>query len=183
LRPEVALSIGLDAANRVTARVSAEQLALTTPCPGWSVRDVLNHLVGVTQKFNDFASGKTDEPTTRLGDLLGDDHRITTAEVIASSHAAWLTADLSRTCHLSFGSFPAPLAAGINLFDALTHAWDVSVATGIELDCPDEVWDAALQVARVVVSPRDLRHYAPEQMAAVDAPPAAQLLAFLGRTP
>src|SRR6185437_14064373 len=53
------------------------------PCPGWSVRDVMNHSIGVTMKFADFAAGGSDHPRTPPGDLVGRDHRL------ALRSAAW----------------------------------------------------------------------------------------------
>ena len=50
---------------------------------------------------------------------------------------------MERPCHLPFGTFPASLAAGINLFDVLAHTWDIAAATGVALECADDLWQAA----------------------------------------
>jgi hypothetical protein len=81
------------------------------------VRDVLNHSIGVTIKFTGFAAGATDHPRPPAGDLVGSDHALALRSAAGSGRAAWASADMTRRCHLSFGTFPASLAAGINLFD------------------------------------------------------------------
>ena len=91
-------------------------------------------------------------------------------------------ADTARPCHLPFGTFPASLAAGINLFDVLAHTWDIAAATGVALECADDLWQAGLEAARAVIGPgRDPRQYAPKIPVAVTASPRQRFLAFTGR--
>src|SRR4029077_11266188 len=59
---------------RTVRLVRAWQLPLASPCPGWSVRDVMNHSIGVTLKFADFAAGGSDHPRPPPTDLVGRDH-------------------------------------------------------------------------------------------------------------
>ncbi len=83
------------------------------------------------------------------------------AIVAAAATGAWRAADLGRSCHLPFGTFGAADAAGINAFDVLGHTWDVAEATGQRVECPDELWAAGLDAARLVIGPdRDQAHYA-----------------------
>jgi len=157
-------------------------LALATPNPGWSVADVVNHVVAVTRKFTAFADGTTDRPRTPPGDLLGTDHLAALRDAADRARTAWHDADPDRICHLPFGSFPAAIAAGINLFDLLGHGWDVEMATGTAFRCPDAVWAAGLAAARQVIGPeRDARHYAPELPAPPGASARIRLLRYLGR--
>ena len=174
------------AALRIQVRtgrlVRSGQLSLESPCPGWSVRDVMNHSIGVTLKFADFAAGGNDHPRTPPGDLVGRDHRLALRSAAAAARAAWASADMARPCHLRFGTFPASLAAGINLFDVLAHTWDIAAATGVALECADDLWQAGLEAARAVIGPgRDPRQYAPEIPLARVASPRQRFLAFTGR--
>ena len=90
----------------------------------------------------------------------------------------------ARDCQLSFGTFSAELAAGINLFDVLAHTWDFATAAGVPLRCGDDLWRAGLRAARTVIGPsRDLRHYAAELPVSAAAPAQQQFLAYLGRPP
>jgi uncharacterized protein (TIGR03086 family) len=143
---------------------------------------VVNHSVGVTLKFADFAAGGSDHPRTPPGDLVGRDHRLALRSAAGAARSAWASADMERPCHLPFGTFPAGLAAGINLFDVLAHTWDIAAATGVTLECPDELWQAGLEAARAVIGPgRDPRQYAPEIPVAAAASPRQRFLAFTGR--
>lgn len=178
-----ALVAALETQVKTGRQVRGPQLPLTSPCPGWSVRDVLNHSIGVTIKFTGFAAGATDHPRPPAGDLVGSDHALALRSAAESAGAAWASADMTRRCHLSFGTFPASLAAGINLFDVLAHTWDIAIATGVTVQCSDDLWDAGLDAARMVIgSSRDVRHYAAEVPVSVAASPRQRFLAFLGRS-
>jgi uncharacterized protein (TIGR03086 family) len=177
-----ALIASLDIQAATGQQVRAWQLPLQSPCPRWSVREVMNHSIGVTLKFTGFAAGRTDHPQPPAGDLIGRDHALALRSAADQARAAWATADLTRHCHLSFGTFPADVAAGINLFDALAHTWDIATATGVSLHCDDDLWSAGLEAARIVIGPsRDMRHYAAEILVSAHAPPRQRFLAFLGR--
>ena len=177
-----ALIAALDTQARTGQQVRARQLALPTPCPGWSVREVMNHSIGVTLKFADFAAGRTDHPHPPAGDLVGRDHGLALRSAAEQARAAWAAADMTRRCYLPFGTVPAGLAAGINLFDALAHTWDIATATSVTLHCDDDLWTAGHQAARLVIGPsRDARHYAAEIPVGADASPRQRFLAFLGR--
>lgn len=177
-----ALIEALAAVRDHAARFPRSALDLETPDPGWSVRDVLGHVVGVTVKFAEFAEGVTDRPRTPRGDLLGSDHAGAVRAAARRSREAWATTDPARVCHLPFGTFPADTAAGINLFDLLGHGWDLEAATGIPFTVEDRLWAAGLAAARTVIGPhRDPEHYAPELPVPPGASPRVRLLAYLGR--
>jgi uncharacterized protein (TIGR03086 family) len=175
--------VALDALVTTAEALSASDLRVASPCPGWSVGDVLEHALGVTVKFTAFAAGATDRPTSSTIVRSPDEVVPALRAAAAASHAAWAGIDRTRPCHLPFGSFPAETAAGINLFDALAHGSDVARPTGASFACPDAVWTAGLVAARAVIGPdRDARHYDPEIAVPADAPPSVRLLAFLGRS-
>jgi uncharacterized protein (TIGR03086 family) len=177
-----ALVAALDTQVRTGRQVRIAQLGLESACPGWSVHDVINHSLGVTLKFAGFAAGRTDHPRAPAGDLVGPDHALALTRAAEAALVAWASADLTRPCHLPFGTFPADLAAGINLFDVLAHTWDIAAATGADLRCGDDLWIAGLDAARAVIGPaRDPRHYAAEITVGQGASPRQRFLGFLGR--
>jgi uncharacterized protein (TIGR03086 family) len=177
-----ALVAALETQVTTGRQVRAPQLPLPSACPGWSVREVLNHSIGVTLKFTGFAAGVTDHPRAPAGDLVGRDHALALRSAAGSARAAWASADMTRRCHLPFGTFPAGLAAGINLFDVLAHTGDIAIATGVTVQCSDDLWDAGLDAARMVIgSSRDVRHYAAQVPVSAAAAPRQRFLAFLGR--
>lgn len=177
-----ALLRALAAQVQVGDAIEPSQLGAPSPCPGWSVRDVMNHSLGVTLKFVDFASGATDHPDPPPGDLVGTDHGAGLRAAAEAAHVAWVTTNSARRCHLPFATFSADLAAGCNLVDALAHTWDIASATGVDLECPDELWEIGLEAARAVIgAERDLRHYAPVVLVGCRATARSRFLGFVGR--
>ena len=182
VEPVEALLTALEAQWALATRLTVPDLSRPSKCPGWSVFDVVNHSVGVTLKFNEFASAATDRPRTPTGDLIGSRPGPALRAAADSARTAWSVADLSRECHLPFGTFPAQVAAGINLVDVLAHSWDVGEIGGAAFHCSDEVWSTGLGAARSFMGPgRDPRHYGIEVAVPDDAPPELQFLGYLGR--
>lgn len=143
----------------------------------------MSHSIGVTLKFAGFAAGTTDCPHPPAGDLVGADHVVALDAALQAARGAWSVADMGRSCHLPFGTFPADGIAGINLVDVLAHSWDIATSTGADLDCPDELWSTGLAVAwSLIGADRDLRHYAAAVAVGRDESPRARFLGFLGRS-
>ena len=89
---------------------------------------------------------------------------------------------MSRTCNLGFGVFSAENAAGINLFDALAHTWDIADVISVELDEDSDLWGIGLNAASEIVGPtRNPAHYAAQIAISPAAPPMRRFLTFLGR--
>lgn len=177
-----ALLAALDVQARTGQQIGPGQLSLSTPCPLWPVREVINHSIGVTLKFADFAAGGSDHPRAPSGDLVGRDHGLALRSAADTARSSWASADMTRRCYLPFGTFPASLAAGINLFDVLAHTWDIATAAGLPLRCAEGLWSAGLQAARLVIGPvRDPRQYAAEIPVGAAASPRQRFLAFVGR--
>jgi uncharacterized protein (TIGR03086 family) len=163
-------------------QIAVADLQLASPCPGWTVHQVMTHSIGVTRKFSEFAAGRTDTPRTPHGDLLGADHRAALRTAATAARQAWARVDLRRPCRLPFGRCTARQAAGINLFDVLAHTWDMASAVGLTVVCPDELWHAALAAATDTLGPnRDQRHYGPAVPPPPGGPAMVCFLHYLGR--
>jgi uncharacterized protein (TIGR03086 family) len=177
-----ALLAALEAQWVLGTGASVADLSRPSRCPGWSVFEVMNHSIGVTLKFTEFASGATDRPRGPTGDLIGSRPAQALRKAADSARTAWSGVDLSRECQLPFGTFPAEVAAGINLVDALAHGWDVGVVGDAVFRCPDNVWSTGLEMARSFMGPvRDPHHYGTEVPVPEAAPPERRFLGFLGR--
>ena len=180
--PLEALIDALDLQVGVGGQVQASQLSLVSPCPGWTVRDVMNHSIGVTMKFTHFAAGATDTPHAPPGDLIGRDHRQALRATARAAQKAWTSADLGRSCRLSFGTFSADAILAINLVDVLAHTWDISVATGVKIGCDESLWTAGLDAAHIVIGPdRDEGQYGQEIPVLPPATDRRRFLGFVGR--
>lgn len=125
-----------------TDRVSSvrpDQWDDPTPCTSWTVRDLVNHVVGEDRWTVPLMRGRTiaDVGSTLDGDLLGGDP--VSSALDAAADAVAVVAELlptAGTVHLSYGEeqmaeYVHQLAA-----DHLVHAWDLAAATdgGTRLD-------------------------------------------------
>lgn len=128
-----------------TARLSAvgpDQWDLPTPCAEWSVRDLVNHVVGEGAWTVPLMRGSTmaEVGDTLDGDLLGDDPTATgrrTADEAVAVVAETLPG--GGKVHLSYGEedmaeYVRQLAA-----DHLVHAWDLAAATGGDRHLDEEL--------------------------------------------
>jgi uncharacterized protein (TIGR03086 family) len=129
---------GLDA---VVRRLSTTDLDLQTPCAGWTVRGLLNHLVGELCWTPLLLGGATvaDVGDRFDGDLLGRDPLGAWAAGLADLPAY---VDPERPVHLSYGDVPAAEYLRQLTADYLIHAWDLASTLGI-----DDTLDADLVAA------------------------------------
>src|SRR6476659_5681362 len=177
----------VDETSRVIDNVSDAEMANASPCEGWTVRDVVNHITGGATLFalSVEQGAVPDEVLGRLmgGDNLGDDAQ--GAWKVAADHAMDAFEQpgaLDKTVTLPFGEMPGSVALSIAVFDVLTHAVDIASSTGQQVQDLDLV-ETALSMGQQMVGP-ELRQpgiFDPEQPVASDAPAEIRLLAFAGR--
>jgi len=126
------------ACDRFTELVRAipdGQWAVATPCAGWDVRALVNHVTAEDLWTPPLLAGATiTEVGSRFdGDVLGADpaaactHAAADAVTAASSGGA-----LRRTVHLSFGDVPGEEYVCQLFTDHLIHAWDLARAIGAD---------------------------------------------------
>lgn len=118
---------------RQVAAVRPDQWDDPTPCSDWSVRTLVNHVVGEDRWTVPLLAGRTIEEVgdSLDGDLLGDD------PAAAASHAA-RAAELAvpepvlrgSTVQLSYGEEAAEEYVNQLAADHLVHGWDLAVAIG-----------------------------------------------------
>jgi uncharacterized protein (TIGR03086 family) len=167
----------------VMSQVCADDLGRPSACAGWTIRQALNHSLGVTRKFTEFASGDTDTPRTPAGDLVGEDPCAAVRDSAIRSARAWMHTDLERVCVLPFAQVDADVAAGINLYDVVAHTWDIAMPLGLDLPCDVALWAVALQAAETALNiTRDPQHFGQPVAVDTDAPPQVRFLALLGRS-
>lgn len=120
--------------------VGADDWNRPTPCRDWTVRELVNHVVGEDLWTVPLMAGATiDDVGDRLdGDLLGDDP---VAAGSASGKAARAAVDehlpAGGVVHLSYGKERAEEYVMQLATDHLVHAWDLAAAVGAER-CLDE---------------------------------------------
>jgi uncharacterized protein (TIGR03086 family) len=175
-----ALDLTFGNAQGVIAGVRADQLDDKTPCAEWTVRELLEHMIGVVAGMGAATRGESRSPFT-----LGTDPAAQFAAASAGTLAAWRAPGvLDRMVDGGPGPMPGRVLAGINLLDTATHTWDVAVATGQPAALPDAVATAALEASQMIIQP-EIRpgRFGPELPAPSGATATDQLVAFLGRTP
>lgn len=173
--------------TRLVDGTTGDLLDRSTPCEGWTARDLINHITGGATMFAMSAeSGSVpDEEVGRLmgGDNLGDDPQGAWKTASQRALAAFeIPGVLEKIVKLPFGEMPAGVALGIAIFDVATHATDLAHATGRGIE-DLAMLEAALAMGKQMVGP-ELRVpgvFDAEVAVADDAPIADRLLAFAGR--
>jgi uncharacterized protein (TIGR03086 family) len=108
------------------------QLGRPTPCEGWTVQDLVNHVVGEELWTRPLMQGQTIEQVGDRfeGDLLGDDP-VGAARSAAADATAAVEGSLSgRKVHLSYGDEDAEEYVRQLVADHLIHSWDLAAALG-----------------------------------------------------
>ena len=177
------LAAALTSTGSVVAGIPATRWNEPTPCPGWDVRTLTNHLVGGLRIFTAQLTG-ADAGGEHEDDWLGDTPAAAYADAAAAVLAAWRAPGaMDRTLHISLGPVPAPLGAVIELTEVVVHGLDLAVATG-QSDRVDEAQAAALHQLMLSLGFDAFRVpgvFGPAVEVADTAAPHQRLLAFLGR--
>jgi uncharacterized protein (TIGR03086 family) len=163
----------------VIAGIRPEQLDLATPCSEFTVRGVLEHLIGGATMFaaayrGEIAADPGDivDPIAGIRAALGD-----LADSIAAPGA------LDRTIRAPFGEVDGESFARFLVLDGLVHGWDMATATGQPYDPPEPLVAAANGFAHQALDPlRDGQTFAAAVEPASGASPIEELAAYTGRT-
>lgn len=165
--------------------IPADKWDAPTPCDKWTVRDVVNHLVGGNLVIAARFAG--DQVPALDADHLG------AAEPTAAfrDSAAKLLAALDdpavfdrdyRTA--TAGAMTGEMLMHMRIADHMVHGWDLATATGTPLDLPADLVEQSLAFAtsRMTHVPRDGSVFGELQPAPDTAPAIVRLAAFTGRT-
>jgi len=177
------LAAAVPLTGRLVDALERGEWELPTPCPGWTVRDVVNHLVLGHRRFAAAITGGT--PPVPRDDLLGSDP----GSAYWSSAEAMLAAfrsegALERPVTIPAGTLPGSVACELRVVEALVHGWDLARATGRPLEFPAHLVEESIAFSEAQVGriPADRTPFGPSQPAPDDAPPLDRLAALLGRS-
>ncbi len=156
--------------------VAAKDLDAPTPCDGWDVRTLLNHMLDTQRYFLGAARGEAGSPPSP-----------TPPEVISDDPVA----DFDRTRQEMIRSYGEPgvvartgPSLGIAFADQLLHGWDVARATGQDATMPDGLAAAAYETIHGRFTDEQRPGiFKPEIPVAAGASPQDRLLAYTGRDP
>jgi uncharacterized protein (TIGR03086 family) len=152
-----------------------------TPCEGWAVRDLLDHVNGGARLF---ATAYTGEPVKERA--IGDDPAPVVTEALEDFVATVRRPGaLEQMVESPFGPMPGEVFARLAALDLLVHTWDLSRALGRPAGVPDDVVAAADGFARQAITP-ELRTpgvFGAEVTVPEGTAPLEALAAFTGRRP
>nr|WP_030543369.1 TIGR03086 family metal-binding protein [Streptomyces albus] len=137
---------------RLLDGITDDHLSAPTPCPEYAVRDLLQHLVGLTAAFRDAAekrlgpSTATDPGSAGPGPLAEDwRHRLPRqlGELVTAWHRpeAW-----EGQTQAGGVTLPGQVAGVVALNELVVHGWDLARATGQEYTADEESARACVEL-------------------------------------
>ncbi|MDA8282338.1 MAG: TIGR03086 family metal-binding protein [Actinomycetota bacterium] len=162
--------------------VPASLLSRSTPCPEFSVRALMGHLVGTAERGLATAQHR---PITSIPHVVTDipDEAFATryGELAAYLHAAWSEVGRRNEVRAPWGPTTADAAVWGFATETLVHGWDLAVAT----DQPSEARQGLVQplltrATTTVPASNRKRSYAEMVTSTPDAGPTEQLANWLG---
>ena len=166
------LSAALDQSGELLAAVQTDHLDLPTPCDGWTVRDLGDHLAASPGRFLAMAHGESvdwEAPPGIPPDRWATQFRADAAALLAH-----------------WESQPDDRAGGADFTTAelAVHAWDLAQAVDPDRSLDPAVAERALAAMRQGLTPENRAGvFAPEVEVAEDASVHDRLAAWAGRTP
>jgi uncharacterized protein (TIGR03086 family) len=168
--------------NRLLAGVRDDQLAQPTPCPDWTVADLLAH---VHQFATVFTLNARKDPVELPGDLPGD-WRTVVPQQVDSLVEAWRD-DAAWSGRVSAGGVEMDAAdnALVAMEELVVHGWDLSRATGQDFEAADSSLDQVDRFFELFAEPiaSGQGPYGPEVAAPDDASRSERTIAHTGRDP
>ncbi|MFN8105853.1 MAG: TIGR03086 family metal-binding protein [Acidimicrobiia bacterium] len=139
----------LEWTRRTVNGIGADQWSLPTPCAGWDVRFLLNHVVAGNEWVHELVGGRTiEEVGDRLdGDRLGADPAgAYAASAVLADEAFSTPGAMEEPCAVSYGPVPGEVYCGHRLIDVLVHGWDLAKATSQDASLPEDLCRTCLDV-------------------------------------
>jgi uncharacterized protein (TIGR03086 family) len=182
-RHERAVRLSIDAAEAA----SGASLSIETPCAGWDLQALLDHMGTQNRGFAAAARGGNDpavwvvhRAVDPIGDYVRSAHDVVEAFAECQARTVFLP-------EIPPGHFPAATALGFHLIDSVVHAWDVARSVGHVIDLDSDLAPTALRIAEAVPTGRArLRAetaFAPALEVADTTTTLTRILAILGRSP
>jgi uncharacterized protein (TIGR03086 family) len=163
----------------VVGGITPDQLDRPTPCSEFTVRGVLEHMIGGATAFAAAYRGETPTEPDMSDVLAGFGPALQNLGAAVSAPGA-----LEKTIAAPFGDLDGDTFARFIVLDGLVHGWDLATATGQSYEPPDELVAAVDAFARQAIEPlRDGQTFAEAVEASPDASPIERLAAYTGRRP
>ncbi len=164
----------------VLERIPPEGYAAPSPCSGWTVREVGEHLVGSITRLAVLVEGGTGDQPEDPGTDLTAGFRAAAKRSVAAFSAPDA---LQRRYPFGPGPTPGLVLANLCLTESLVHGWDLAQGTGLPYPADDAVVAAVHGFAGQAVGDEQRRagHFGPAYPTGSGTDPLTALLAHLGR--
>jgi uncharacterized protein (TIGR03086 family) len=175
----------------LAAQASAADLHRPTPCAGWTLRDLLEHMTAQHYGFAAASAGDGGDLDHWRKQAPGEDpvgaYLASAGHVLAAFAADGVLDRRFTLPEFTRGhTFPGPQAVSFHFVDYVVHSWDVAKTLDLPVRFDPALLEAALAVARNVPGgDARLQPGAPFAPAVAWAgePGLDQVVALLGRSP
>ena len=174
---------GASMLRNVAIRVPADAWDNTSCCEGWTAKQVAGHISWGMETVASVAQGGGFAAEMDEAERAGDDPAATIVAAVDGAIAALdQPGALQQPTPEAFGGMPFDAFLSIMSNDAMTHAWDIADAVGIEAGIDEATAAAALEAMK----PMEAMLRAPGRFdAALESNSSSaidQFVAFTGRT-
>lgn len=172
--------------------VPDELLDGTTPCPAYSLGDLLDHVGGLALAFTAAATKDTrdigSQPPSGDASRLGDDWRTRIPRDLAALAEAWRDpAAWTGKTQAGGVELPGEVAGVVALDELVIHGWDVARASGQAYDCDPASLDVVHRFVEQFSGPGQEAAraglFGPVVEVADDAPLLDRVIGLTGRDP
>lgn len=181
------LERALDQTAALVEGTNASQAGLATPCVGWDVRVLVQHLAGQDlRNFLVVARGGSAD-LRAPADEIGEDWAAAFRDRAAPLRAEWRAADLDTEVAVpGGGSVPLRYRADQQITELTVHGWDLAMGTGQQAELDPALAEHALGWSRQTLRPESRgpgKAYGLEVPVPPDAPVYQRLAGWFGRDP
>jgi uncharacterized protein (TIGR03086 family) len=176
----------------LVTRIEQDDLTIPTPCPAYTLGDLVDHVGGMALAFTGAARKDTghsgDQAPAGDASRLPADWRDRIPRDLATLAQAWRQpAAWTGMTRVGGGDFPAETAGAALIDELVVHGWDVARATGQPYECETELLDAAQGFLAQFASPQAPAGpevaFGPARLLPDDAPLLDRVVALAGRDP
>ncbi|MEO8363626.1 MAG: TIGR03086 family metal-binding protein [Ilumatobacteraceae bacterium] len=158
---------------------------LPTPCPEFRVEDLVNHMVGWTRVFDANCNSRSIEGDANQYQCKI--HPATEYKTAATSLLdGWKKFGFDRKVQMMSNELPAESVFNMTVMEAVTHGWDLAVATGQPIPYTEQEAEEILTRAEATL-PAQYRGpdkpFAQIVEVSASAPAIDRLAGFMGRNP
>jgi uncharacterized protein (TIGR03086 family) len=172
----------------VLKNVTSSQLDDPTPCKSWTVRELINHIVGGAFFFATVAETEEMPHDDIDPDFAEGDFQAAFAQGSQRALTAFnQEGAMDRTVELPSGKISGSQCMWRAAREFLVHGWDLATSTGQLIAFDNELAEGLLHAPAGDI-PDDLRGEEPKPFAlrvdiGDDAPTLSRLVAYMGRVP